>query len=79
MKTLITAFLFYPVIPENLLPGNMKRSKFSDQKTHLELGVQESLITKYCASDNREQQEAASLANEPSIKTMHEFTSTGSI
>lgn len=67
MKTLITAFLFCPKISRNLLLGNMKRSKFSTQKTTPEQEVLETLITKHHASDNGEQREAASLVNKLSI------------
>lgn len=55
MKTLITAFLFCSKNLENLLPGDMKRSKFLGQKASLEQEVLKTLITKHHASDNGEQ------------------------
>jgi len=55
MKTLITAFLFCLKFHGNLFPGNMKRNKFSAQKTTPEQEVLETLITKHHASDNGEQ------------------------
>lgn len=52
MKTLISTFLFLPIDSQNLFPRNMKRNKFSDQKTTSEQEFFETLITKHCASNN---------------------------